>query len=119
MVSSQVKGCPWCGSAPKHEVKKHHNAGEPVFSVTLRCSGCGVQMSTLATDDEHTEAGNLNQQRYKEKQPPLSHADLVAHVVVKGRLLTRWNTRADDNEFCTDYYCAGDCGLNGHGWQHK
>lgn len=23
------------------------------------------------------------------------------------------------DEWCSDYHCAGDCGLNGHGWQHK
>jgi len=21
-------------------------------------------------------------------------------------------------EWCSDYHCAGDCGLNGHGYQH-
>lgn len=21
-------------------------------------------------------------------------------------------------EYCTDYHCAGDCGLAGHGYQH-
>ena len=25
--------------------------------------------------------------------------------------------RAD--EFCTDYHCAGDCGLRGHGYRHR
>lgn len=22
------------------------------------------------------------------------------------------------DEWCSDYHCAGDCGMRGHGWQH-
>ena len=24
-----------------------------------------------------------------------------------------------DDDWCTDYHCAGDCGLRGHGYQHE
>lgn len=23
------------------------------------------------------------------------------------------------DEWCSDYHCAGDCGMRGNGWQHK
>ena len=28
------------------------------------------------------------------------------------------NTKVPASEYCNDYYCAGDCGLKGHGVQH-
>jgi hypothetical protein len=34
----------------------------------------------------------------------------------KGRLAL---VDSPEFDYCTNYHCVGDCGLRGHGWQHK
>ena len=57
------------------------------MEVILKCKGCGVRMSTLASDDEVQRASNLPYVK------GMTFWDRVAQVVIKERLLTRWNTR--------------------------
>jgi hypothetical protein len=92
-MKPKFKDCPFCGSQPKHDAVKHRNAGEPYWVVSLRCTGCGVQMATVANDNECDEASKINHQRYEENKSLISRGELVAHVVIKGRLMSRWNTR--------------------------
>jgi hypothetical protein len=94
MAGLEIKGCPWCGGQPQHEVFKVHNCGEPYFTVRLGCKPCGVSMSATSRDSECDAASSLNQKRYAKGEPLVVFADAVAHIVVKDRLLPRWNTRA-------------------------
>ena len=72
-----------------------HNCGEPYFVVRLVCKACGVSMSAASRDTECDAASALNQKRYAKGEPLVPFADAVAHIVVKDRLLPRWNTRAE------------------------
>lgn len=94
MEGTEIKGCPWCGGKPLHEVIKHHNCGEPYYQVKLYCRPCAVSMSSVASDAECDEASDVNRQRYAEGKPLVPHADGVARIVIKNRLLPRWNARA-------------------------
>lgn len=94
-MRTEIKGCPWCGGQPHHEITKVHNRGEPYFVVRLGCKACGVSMSATSRDTECDVASALNQKRYAKGEPLVPFADVVAHIVVKDRLLPRWNTRAE------------------------
>ena len=93
-MTSDFKNCPFCGSLPRPDIVKHHNAGEPYWTVVLQCTGCGVRMSTVANDQDCEEATRISASRYEKGESLIHRADLVAHVVIKNCLLHRWNTRA-------------------------
>lgn len=83
------------------------NCGEPYFVVRLGCKACGVSMSAASRDTECDAASALNQKRYAKGEPLVPFADAVAHIVVKDRLLPRWNTRAAGTTQPADAEAAG------------
>ncbi len=93
MTTAKILGCPWCGESPAHDVIKHRNCGEPYFVVKLYCRTCGAGRAVVASDDEHQLATRMWPEHKK-----MTHAELLAHVVIRDRLLALWNTRAADHD---------------------